>query len=155
MNVNEKGQIGLIETIRDLTKKGYECFLPMHDYSPIDLIVTDTNFNTYKIQVKYRTEFRNHIEVGLHSVVNGKRIPVDLLAIDGWAIYCPEVDTVVYINKKEVDTTKRSLTFRLTEGSNTLGKNQQKRKLYSDFTNGWLSSVDDIASGQGGNAVDC
>ena len=32
MNVNEKGCIGLIEVIRDLTKKGYECFTPIHDY---------------------------------------------------------------------------------------------------------------------------
>lgn len=133
MNVNEKGSLGLIETIRDLTRQGYECFTPLHDYSAVDLIVMDNKFNTYKLQVKYRTVFRGAIEVHYRSMVNGKPKDINFDAIDGWAIYCPEVDRVVYVSKYEVDLEKGSFTFRLTEGANSVNINKSKRKLYTEF----------------------
>lgn len=133
MNVNEKGSLGLIETIRDLTRQGYECFTPLHDYSAVDLIVMDDKFNTYKLQVKYRTVFRGAIEVHYRSMVNGKSKDIDFNAIDGWAVFCPEVDRVVYVSKYEVDLEKGSFTFRLTKGANSVNINKVKRKLYTEF----------------------
>ena len=133
MNVNEKGSVGLIEVIRDLTKKGYECFTPLHDYSKIDLIAVDKQFNTIRLQVKYRTTYRDKIEIGFNSVVNGKKIPSDLSAVDGWAIYCPEVDTVVYVSKKEINVELGGFSFRLTEGKSTVNKDKEKLKIYKDF----------------------
>ena len=131
MNVNEKGVVGLIEVIRDLTKQGYECFTPFHDYSAIDLIAIK-DYKLYRIQVKYRTLLRGIIEVDLQSVVNGKKVPIDCNKIDGWAIYCPEVEKIVYIHKNEVDLQK-SINFRLTLGSNRISGNKKRRKLYTDF----------------------
>lgn len=133
MNVNEKGSVGLIEVIRDLSRKGYECFIPFHDYSAVDLIVLDDKFNTYKLQVKYRTEFRGAIEVHFRSMVNGVAKAIDFNAIDGWAIYCPEVDSVVYVSKNEVDLSKGSFAFRLTEGANRVNINKIKRRLYNEY----------------------
>lgn len=133
MNVNQKGSIGLIEVIRDLTKKGFECFTPIHDYSPVDLIVMDSQFKTYRVQVKYRETYRGAIEVPFRSVVNGKIVPIDFDAIDGWAVYCPEVDEIVYISKQEVDLTKGACVFRLTEGASSVNKDKVKRKLYTEF----------------------
>ena len=129
MNVNEKGAVGLIEVIRDLTKKGYECFTPIHDYSKVDLIAMDKFSQTFKIQVKYRTTFRNKIEVGFCSVVNGKKIPIDLSAIDGWAIYCPELDKVVYVHKSEVNMELGGFSFRLEPGKNTFNTSEGKARL--------------------------
>ena len=133
MNVNQKGSIGLIETIRDLTKKGYECFTPMHDYSPVDLIVMDSAFKTFRLQVKYRELFRGIIEVNFRSMVNGKAKAIDMNAIDGWAVYCPEVESVVYVSKHEVDLTKGGFAFRLTEGKNSVNKDKVKRKVYMEY----------------------
>jgi len=133
MNVNQKGSIGLIETIRDLTKKGYECFTPIHDYSPVDLIVMDNSFNTFRLQVKYRELFRGIIEVHFRSMVNGKARAIDLSAIDGWAVYCPEVESVVYVGKHEVDLTKGGFAFRLIEGKNSVNKDKVKRKVYTEY----------------------
>jgi hypothetical protein len=133
MNVNEKGNVGLIEAIRDLTKKGYECFTPFHDYSAVDLIALCNNYRPIKLQVKYRTEFRGAIEVHFRSMVNGAAKDINFDAIDGWAVYCPEIDRVVYVGKHEVDVTKGSFTFRLTEGANRVNINKVKRKLYTDF----------------------
>lgn len=143
MNVNQKGSIGLIEAIRNLTKKGYECFTPIHDYSPVDVIVMDQEFRTYKLQVKYRETFRGVIEIHFRSMVNGKSKKIDFNAIDGWAVFCPEVDSVVYINKNDVDLSKGSVTFRLTEGGKQVSPNATKRKLYTDFSelDEWFKSA--------------
>ena len=135
MNVNEKGAVGLIEVIRDLAKKGYECFTPIHDYSKVDLIAMDSSSQTFKIQVKYRTTFRNKIEVGFNSVVNGKKVPMDLTAIDGWAIYCPELDKVVYVHKSEVNMELGGFCFRLEPGKNTFNTSdgRTRLKLYNEY----------------------
>ena len=131
MNVNQKGSVGLIEVIRDLTKKGFECFTPIHDYSAVDLIAMK-DYKVYRLQVKYREEFRNAIEVHFSSMVNGKSIRIDIEMIDGWAVYCPQVESVVYVSKSDVDLTKGSFSFRLQEGKkNTTGI---KRKLYTEYS---------------------
>ncbi len=131
MNVNQKGSIGLIEVIRDLTKKEYECFTPIHDFSAVDLIALKNN-NTYRLQVKYREVFRGTVEVHFRSMENGKSVGIDFNAIDGWAVYCPEVESVVYIGKHEVDLSKGSFSFRLEEGKkNTTGV---KRKIYTEYS---------------------
>ena len=133
MNVNEKGAIGLIEVIRDLTKKGYECFTPFHDYSEVDLIAMDSNYKTVRIQVKYRSTYRGVIEVGFRTTSMGKHTPINFDAIDGWAVYCPEIEKVVYISKSEVDLTKGGINFRLEEGLNRVNKGKNSIQLYSVF----------------------
>jgi hypothetical protein len=139
MNVNEKGAMGLIEVIRDLTKKGFECFTPLHDYSGVDLIVLDHNKKPLRLQVKYRkSEFRNGITtnlvgIGFHSVVNGKKVPINISHIDGWAVYCPEIDKVVYISKNEIDPSLKGISFRLIEGKSTINKDKVPRKIYHEY----------------------
>ena len=135
MNVNEKGAVGLIEVIRDLAKKGYECFTPIHDYSKVDLIVMDKSANTFKIQIKYRTTVRDKIEVGFHSVINGKKVPMDLSSIDGWAVFCPEIDKVVYVHKSEINAELCGFSFRLEPGKATFNTSEGRTrlKLYNEF----------------------
>ena len=134
MNVNEKGSIGLIEVIRDLTKKGYECFTPLHDYSAVDLIVMDKNHNVRKLQVKYRQidAKKNVAEIPFCTVVNGKKLPIDLSAIDGWAVYLPDVESVCYFNKEQVKDLK---LFRIRKDSakNTINVDKNRSPLYSEL----------------------
>ena len=66
-------------------------------------------------------------------MVNGSSKEIDFNAIDGWAVYCPEVDSVVYVGKHEVDMKKGSFAFRLTEGANRVNANKVKRRLYTDY----------------------
>ncbi len=99
MNVNEKGNIGLIKVMSDLYSKSYHCFTPFDDHSPVDLISLDSNGKCQRWQVKYRSldKKRNRYEVAAKSVVNGKRIPIDKNLIDGWAVYLADEDRVVYL----------------------------------------------------------
>lgn len=119
MNTNEKGQIGLIETIRELTHEGFECFAPLHDYSPVDLIVLNKKFKPIRLQVKYRKLSNGAIQVPFRTSVNGKDVPIDLDVIDGWAVYCPEANDntgiVVFVGKHEIDLSLLRFAFRLTE----------------------------------------
>lgn len=156
MNVNQKGAIGLIEVIRDLTKKEFECFTPIHDYSGVDLIVLNSDKTPIRLQIKYRKpEIRkgistNVVGLGFHSVVNGKKIPIDISFIDGWAVYCPDIDKVVYINKNDIDMTLRGISFRLIEGKSTVNKDKSVRKLYTEF-----SDITDWRVGRVVNTRDC
>lgn len=134
MNVNQKGTIGLTSVINDLTKNEYECFIPIHDYSAVDLITINKNNKIQRIQVKYReSNKRNVIEINFKSVVNKKSIPIDFSKIDGWAVYCPEIEKVIYIGSLEVDKTKKSFRFRLTPGGNTVRNDTKKLKFYWEF----------------------
>jgi PD-(D/E)XK endonuclease len=133
MNVNQKGNIGLIEVIRDLTQKGYECFTPFHDYSAVDLIIMNKNNELKKLQIKYR-EFNSDVTtIEFVSVVNGKRIPIDLNAIDGWAIYIPEVEKVCYISKKQIPKDTRSFRIRKNAGANTINVDKLKSPVYTEL----------------------
>jgi len=100
MNVNEKGNIGLIKVMGDLYSKGYHCFTPFDDHSPVDLITLDSTGDVRRLQVKYRSvsEKRKHYELSAKSVVNGKSIPIDRNLIDGWAIYLADEDKVIYLS---------------------------------------------------------
>ena len=130
MNVNQKGAVGLIEVIRDLTKQGFECFLPFDDHGPVDVIAMNMQtYKTYKLQVKYRSEFRGTVEVQFRTISMGIHSDIDMDAIDGWACYNPEVDKVVYISKDDIDETKKSIHFRLTPVS----KGSSPHKMYDDF----------------------
>ena len=99
MNVNEKGNIGLIKVMADLYGKGYHCFTPFDDHSPVDLITLDQTGNVKRLQVKYRSvsKKRNHYELSACSVVNGKGVPINRTLIDGWAVYLADEDRVIYI----------------------------------------------------------
>jgi hypothetical protein len=100
MNVNEKGNIGLIKVMADLYNKGYHCFTPFDDHSPVDLITLDNTGNIRRLQVKYRSvsEKRQHYELSARSVVNGKVVPIDRSLIDGWAVYLADEDKVIYLS---------------------------------------------------------
>lgn len=133
MNVNQKGAMGLIEVISDLTKKGYECFVPLHDYSEVDLIVMCPNYQLKKIQVKYRTATKGVVEVKFRTTSMGKHSPINFDAIDGWAIYCPEIDHVTYISKKKINLERKAVSFRIESGSNKVNKNKSMIALYTCF----------------------
>jgi len=133
MNVNQKGAIGLIQVISDLTIKGYECFTPIHDYSEVDLIVMSPNYTVKRLQIKYRTADKDVVTVKFRTTSMGKHSPINFDAIDGWAVYSPEIHKITYISKNEIDLTKTSVSFRLSEGSNTVNKTKNSIPLYSSF----------------------
>lgn len=109
LTTNQKGTIGLVKVITDLTVRGYETFTPTSDASPVDVVVADSSFSIKRLQVKYREPCTQSsvplLVIGAFSVVNGKKIPIDLSKIDGWAVYSPLTDKVYYIPVQYLTTT--------------------------------------------------
>ena len=127
MNFYQKSAAALIETIKDLTIEGYDCYTAMTEYSAVDLIATKEN-QTVRLQVKYREAYNDIVSISLQCVVRAALYgPTPKFeAIDGWAIYCPDIGNVVYINKNEIDLAKSKFGFAVTEPV-------LYRKLYSDY----------------------
>ena len=99
MNVNEKGNFGLLKVMSDLYDKGYHCFTPFDDFSPVDLIAMDKEGNIKRLQVKYRSllQSKESYELAARSMVNGKSVNIDKTLIDGWAVYLEEEKKVTYL----------------------------------------------------------
>ena len=98
MNVNEKGNLGLIKVIGDLYSKGFTCFTPFDDYNAVDCIAMDGNGKSFRLQVKYRSPGRGDAyEISATSTVNGKGVPINREMIDYWAVYLSDIDQVVYM----------------------------------------------------------
>ena len=98
MNVNEKGNLGLIKVIGDLYSKGFTAFTPFDDYNPVDCIALDNNGKVFRLQVKYRSPGRgDKYEIAASSVVNGKGVAINRNLIDCWAVYLSDIDKVVYM----------------------------------------------------------
>ena len=98
MNVNEKGNLGLIKVIGDLYSKDFTAFTPFDDYNPVDCIAVDKDGKCFRIQVKYRSPGRgDKYEISASSMVNGKGVAIDRNLIDCWAVYLSDIDKVVYM----------------------------------------------------------
>jgi len=136
MNSNEKGDIGLAKVITDVTTKGFFVFLPFSDRTHVDLIIADKNMKTQRVQIKYiSVNEKGVLEVVMSSVVNGKKILVDLSKTDIWAIYCPNTDEIYYVTTVEL-LGKKTMTLRINESSiNQPGIHYARN--YSDLNKVW------------------
>lgn len=103
MNVNQKGVKGLIKIIDHLTDKSWYCFPAFDDHSPVDLIIMNEAGKLMKLQIKYRSRIQRFVseryELQASSVVNGKRVDINRILIDGWGVYLEEAQKVVFIHK--------------------------------------------------------
>lgn len=113
MNVNHKGDIGLTKVLADLTGKLYSCFIPLSGSCPVNLVVGNSKMELRRLQVKYRNLDNGLLVVQLHTVINGVKTRVDTHKIDGWAVYCPETDTVYYLAKTDVDVARSRFSLRV------------------------------------------
>ena len=137
MNTNEKGDIGLAKVIADLTTKGFFVFLPFSDRTHVDLIVADKNMKTQRVQIKYITvDKKGVLQIVTSSVVNGKKIPVDLSKTDIWAIFCPDTNEIYYVSTIEL-LGKKALNLRISAPKNNQSLGVRYAKNYSDLNKVW------------------
>jgi hypothetical protein len=112
MNTNKKGDIGLLKTMLHVTLNEFFVFLPISDTTCVDLVIGNKNMELKKIQIKYCSIKKGKLEIRTSTVVNGKRVPVDLNQTDIWAIYCPDNDKIYFIDVKELRG-KKALNLRI------------------------------------------
>ncbi len=109
---SKKGNKGLANVIADLSNNDYFLFLPLSDINCVDLVVSDKEMNLKRVQIKYRSIFKGKIEIPTETVVNGKKVPVEIDKIDIWAVYCPDNKKVYYVSSKDFKD-KKTLTLRV------------------------------------------
>jgi len=136
--VNNKGDIGVARAVADLVARGYVVYLPFSGAGAVDLIVADKCESLRRLQVKYRALDRGHVSIKLNTVINGRATPIDRGKIDGWAVYCPNVDGVYYVPQSIVRS-RRWINIYVE------GPRQQARALkgeaYRDPKNLWRTDA--------------
>lgn len=118
-HTKSKGDIGLTAVIADLTKKGFQVCLPISEHLPFDLIAVDEKGKLARVQVKYIKLSNGVIEIPLRSVYsNGKgsyAVKHDFESFDGYACYCPDVDTIYYYPISINETCSTAVTLRVSQ----------------------------------------
>jgi len=127
----KKGNIGLVETIANLTRNGISVSIPISESEKYDLI-GEKNGICKTIQVKFAKIHKDSIPVNLRSIwTNGngyqikhrKKQDFDILAV-----YCPDMNCVYYIDKKEFKN-KNAITFRVKEPE----RNRSRCRMIYDY----------------------
>lgn len=135
MNTNKKGDIGFLKTMLHLSENGYFCFTPLSDTTCVDLVIADDNMELRKLQIKYSKLNKGKIEISTSTVVNGKKVPVDLKKIDIWAIYCPDNNKIYFINTKEL-IGRKTMNLRVIEPK-IMNDTIKMANKYLDIKNAW------------------
>lgn len=92
----DKGDIGVAETIRDLTRKGYTVFTPtISEHCPIDIIACKDN-QCIRIQVKNRKNGYISNKTNWSDKNGGHTKYYSNTDFDYYAIYIPILDKVLY-----------------------------------------------------------
>ncbi len=132
----EKGDIGVMEVMLDLTKKGYKIFTTISEHLPFDFAAFKNN-KFYKIQAKYRSEVDGTIPVPLRTSWSDKNGSHEQLYdkddIDYIAVYCPETDKCYYVHIKDFENST-AITLRLTKPKNNQSKGVKLADDYLDIT---------------------
>lgn len=121
MDTNQKGDIGLAKVIADATGKGYLCFVPLSPHTAIDLILVSKEGGNRRIQVKYSSMVGGAINVRMQTTTcDGKRTyqnTTDKSLIDLFAVYCPELDKVLYLDTSKIDPSYKIFSIQTEKGN--------------------------------------
>lgn len=121
----EKGDLGVMEIMLDMTKHGYKIFTTISEHLPFDFVAFKDN-KFFRIQAKYRTlENDGKISVpfrtswsdknGTHSQFYNKE------DLDYIAVYCPQTDKCYYINPS-ICNNKSAFILRIKKPKNSQTK---------------------------------
>ncbi|MDZ4669993.1 MAG: group I intron-associated PD-(D/E)XK endonuclease [Phototrophicales bacterium] len=134
----DKGDLAVAMTLADLRKHGIICCLPISEHLPFDVVAIMPDTTTLvRLQVKYRkANGYGGIDLMFRSnYYNSKKIyskPIDLSAIDGFAIYNPDTDAVYYLSAESMQNRGKSITLRIRPSANN---QKQGVWLADDFRN--------------------
>lgn len=130
MHTKDKGDFAEAFVIADLTQKGYKIALPIGENIPFDLIAIRPDHSLVRIQVKYRSVYRNgSLSIKLASTWKNSAVTRVVKynpgSVDYFAIFCPETNRAAYISTREL---KHRKVFALRVFP---AKNNQSRRIRS------------------------
>jgi hypothetical protein len=102
-HTKNKGDLGAIRAMADMTEKGWSILLPLTEHAAFDFVAYKGE-RFLRVQAKYRTAVNGAIVFpmstcwadrhGVHSV------PIDRDGIDVFCVYCPDTGACYYVDPK-------------------------------------------------------
>ena len=125
-HTKDKGDLGLVKAISDLTEKGFSILTPISEHLPFDFVAYNaSSAKLYRVQAKYSSIKNGQIQVRLRTSYNSRKGCVstryEIGSFDVLSVYCPDTNTVYYIDEK--DTRENSTTLSLRVDSPRPGNN--------------------------------
>ena len=129
MNSKQKGNIANSAVIAYLNKLEYNVFHELGDLSKIDLIAEKNN-KLIKIQVKYVPLKEEVINLPLRKTgPNGYRYIYSYEDVDYFAIYCPDINKILFVKSSLACEKKASFAIRVSKPKN----NNKEYRFIDDF----------------------
>jgi hypothetical protein len=100
-HTKNKGDLGVVEAMADLTRKGWSIFVPLTEHEAFDLVAyCDGRF--LRVQVKYRAAVKGVISFPMKTCWADRHgvhtVPIDRTSIDLLCAYCPDTHACYYLD---------------------------------------------------------
>jgi hypothetical protein len=145
-HTKNKGDLGLVQAMADLTAKGWAILVPLTEHEAFD-VVAYREARFLRVQVKYRAAVNGAVMFpmktcwadrhGVHSV------PINRQAIDLLCAYCPDTDACYYVDPAQV--LGAGVTLRIAPAKN----NQRRGVVWADDFRSIPASVLGVPAGFG------
>jgi len=139
MNTNKKGDVGLVKSMMELTTNNYFVFTPISDTTCVDLVIGNSEMELKRAQIKYCSLVNGRVEIFMSTVINGKRVAIDLSKLDMWIIYCPDNDKLYYIPISDL-VGKKSMKLRVVPPK-VMSKQVTMADIYESIENAWVRDL--------------
>jgi len=132
-HTKEKGDLGNLKIAAEIAAQGFKVLVPVSEHLPFDLVAYDQETgNLYKIQSKYCSINKlGLISIGLKSTYSSssgktsKRYTNN--SFDILAVYCPNLEAVIFISEKEVQKLSSTINF-------SISKQYSNNRYWKDYT---------------------
>lgn len=122
-HTKNKGDLGLVHAMADLTAKGWAILVPLTEHEAFDLVAyRDGTF--LRVQVKYRAAVRGAVMVPMRTSWADRHgvhtLPIDRSTIDLLCIYCPDTGDCYYLDPQLI--AGNSVCLRIAPTKNNMAK---------------------------------
>lgn len=139
-HTKDKGDLGLIKVMCDLSEQGFKILTPFSEHLPFDLVVfSPISGKLYKVQVKYRKLSGGVVKVPLRTSFLSSEGSVAKRYKDGdfdvIAVYCPDTQSCAYLTSKDTEHLNNSATLRVEPPKvGASGRLSVEVKMFSDYS---------------------
>lgn len=117
-HTKDKGDLGLMKVMCDLSEQGFKILTPFSEHLPFDLVVfSPVSGRLYKVQVKYRKSSKGVVKVPLRtSFLSGSGSVTKRYKggdFDVIAVYCPDTQSCAYLTSEDTEHLNNSATLRV------------------------------------------
>lgn len=139
-HTKDKGDLGLIKVMCDLSEQGFKILTPFSEHLPFDLVAfSPVSGKLYKVQVKYRKLTKGIVEVPLQTSFLSSKGSVAKRYKDGdfdvIAVYCPDIQSCAYLTSEGTKHLNSTATLRVEPPEvGVSGVLSVEVKMFSDYS---------------------